>query len=147
MALNRKQTALGAILGLSLLCVVAYVTLREQPQTKRIIAPTWARVGFTGSMVPTFLGGERYLIESAPFQDVREGDVIVIWWEVKALNVVHRVISIKRDGQGRATAFVTKGDANQVRDPYLCTPDNYVGRAVWPPKSEDQANGSVLHKF
>lgn len=143
MALNRKQTALGAVLGLSFVCLVAYVTMREQPETKRAVAPTWARVGFTGSMIPTFQGGERYLIEAAPFQDITEGDVIVIWWEAKARNVVHRVISIKRDGQGRNLAFVTRGDANQVRDPYLCTPENYVGRAVMSTKSESSANGGI----
>jgi len=147
MALNRKQTALGAILGLSFVSIVAYVSLREQPDTKRIVAPSWAQAGFTGSMVPTFQGGERYLIAATPFQDVKEGDVIVIWWEAQAKNVVHRVISIKRDGDGRATAFVTKGDANAIRDPYLCTPENYVGRAVWPSKSEESPNGGVLLRF
>lgn len=143
MALKRKQTALGAILGLSFVGIVAYVTLREEPGNQRAVAPTWARAGFTGSMIPTFQGGERYLIEAAPFDDIREGDVIVIWWKGKGLNVVHRVISIKRDANGRNQAFITKGDANLVRDPYLCTPENYVGRAVLPPKSPNPANGGL----
>lgn len=147
MALNRKQTALGAVLGLSFVCLVAYVTMREQPETKRAVAPTWARVGFTGSMVPTFMGGERYLIEAAPFEAIREGDVIVVWWPAKGLNVVHRAISIKRAANGQAVAIVTKGDANQVRDPYLCTPENYVGRAVWPPNSGDSPNGGLPLRF
>lgn len=147
MALKRTQSALGAILGLSLLCVVAYVTLKDQSENRRIVAPSWARAAFTGSMRPTLMGGERYLIEAAPFEAIREGDVIVVWWQARALNVVHRVISIKRDGQGRNQALVTKGDANQVRDPYLCTPENYVGRAILPPKSPNPANGGLSPAF
>jgi signal peptidase I len=147
MALNRTQTALGAVLGLSLVCIVAYVTLREQPDTKRIVAPTWARAGFTGSMVPTFRGGERYLIEPAPFQAIRKGDIIVVWWEARSLNVVHRAIDIKRDDKGQTVAIATKGDANQVRDPYLCTESNYVGRAVWPPNGADLSNGVLSPAF
>jgi len=147
MALNRKQTALGAILGLSFLCVMACVKLKEQPETKRIVAPTWARAGFTGSMIPTFQGGERYWLEAAPFQAIQEGDIIVVWWPAKGLNVVHRAIAIRRDAKGHTEAIITKGDANMQRDPYLCTPDNYVGRAIWPPKSENQPNGGVSIRF
>lgn len=84
----------------------------------------------TGSMRPTLQGGEQYFLAEWDFQKVQVGDIIVVWWEGRGLNVIHRVIARKMDGD-RVVGLVTKGDANPERDRVICTPENFVGRAIF----------------
>ena len=104
-----------------------------QPTT-RGHAPGYGIVSFTGSMKPTFQGGEIFGIAKWPFEDVQVGEIIVVWWEGLQINVVHRVIAIRHDRDGKVVGLVTKGDANMSRDHVICTKENFVGLVIWPPQ-------------
>lgn len=115
---------------LVLLLVLAGCSKLETP--KRAVAPTTAVVGNTGSMRPTLQGGEIYFLAEWEFEKLQVGDIIVVWWEGRGLNVIHRIIAVRRSGD-RIDGYVTKGDANPERDPVLCTRENFVGKAIFDP--------------
>lgn len=92
---------------------------------ERIVAPADTTVKNTGSMEPTFTGGERIHIAPINIRDVREGDIVVTYWEGRELNTMHRVIGIRN--VGGTIGLVTKGDANLERDPHITTAAELVG--------------------
>lgn len=88
----------------------------------RIIAPTTSLVGDTGSMFPLLRGGDAVQIVRCPFQSIQPGQVVVVWWPSRRINVIHRVIAIRPGG-----ALVTKGDANIDRDAHITTEADFCG--------------------
>lgn len=83
-------------------------------------APFLTVIGKTGSMRPTFQGGELRTVEPAKIGDLKVGDIIVWRWVAKQLNVIHRVWKVGRAGNGR-TYVITKGDNNWYPDPVSVT--------------------------
>tara|TARA_R110000868_G_scaffold40556_1_gene139829 strand:- start:1036 stop:1419 length:384 start_codon:yes stop_codon:yes gene_type:complete len=94
----------------------------------RIVAPYNTTVGFTGSMKPAYLGGEKIRIVPADFDSLQVGDDIVAYWESRRLNVFHRILSIRDTDFGRG--YVTKGLNNTLRDAHIVTKDNFVGKVI-----------------
>lgn len=78
-------------------------------------------------MRPAIMGGEPLLVTACDIADVRRGDLIVSWWAAKEMNVLHRVIDVRRTSTG--IGLVTKGDANPERDSFITTADSFVGCA------------------
>lgn len=73
------------------------------------------------SMEPTIKKGDLLLIENVEFQDIGEGDVISFVNSSRTKRCTHRVVKVDSENK----AFVTKGDNNNVNDPYE-TPFEYV---------------------
>ncbi len=79
-------------------------------------------VVLSGSMEPKIETGSLSLIYTkAKYEDVDVNDVIAFKMNDKTL-VTHRVVEITETG------FVTKGDANSVRDEGFVTKDKFVGK-------------------
>lgn len=96
------------------------------PADKRIVAPVFLTVGFTGSMEPTLRGGEKLFVWKCPFDKVQPGKTLVItWWEGSAQNVVHLAFKWRVEGE----VLITKGLANMAPDVHLTTKENFCGCA------------------
>lgn len=78
------------------------------------------------SMKGTFKPGDRLSIEKIPFNQIRQGDLIIFRKTIngQAEFVVHRVHAIETDG------LVTRGDNLRGKDCGLVTADNLIGRVV-----------------
>ena len=82
------------------------------------------------SMRPGIEGGSvRFLNRDVPFEEVRIGDLIA-WWSRRLHRlIVHRVVDVRRSGDGRRYV-ITKGDANPAPDAERTTVADYVGIVV-----------------
>ena len=76
----------------------------------------------TGSMRPLFDEHAILLVEAAPFEDLKIGDIVLFDDARRGITIVHRIIQQKGDG------FWTKGDHNGRMDDILVTRKNYQGR-------------------
>lgn len=84
--------------------------------------PTWIIVGNTGSMRPTFVGGELREVQRKQFADLAAGDIVLTYFSGEYH--IHRLLS-RRNGR-----WTTKGDASAVPDPHTMTADGYGGCVV-----------------
>jgi signal peptidase I len=73
-----------------------------------------------GSMAPTILPGDLIVITRPPDR-IEPGMILTL--EVDDAVVTHRVVEVRRDG-----TFVTKGDANDVRDDFSANSVRVVGQ-------------------
>jgi signal peptidase len=94
-----------------------------------VLAPSlagWERYAITsGSMTGTYDTGSLVFAEVVPVGELKTGDVITYTPPPGAGPdhlVTHRIVSIKRDERG--PVFGTKGDANEVVDPWTFRLDN-----------------------
>ena len=79
----------------------------------------------SGSMEPSIKTGSVALIETnlTDFNDIEKGDIIT--FDIGGSLVTHRAVDITEDG------IVTKGDANNAKDPWTVTDDNYYGKELF----------------
>lgn len=85
----------------------------------------------TGSMEPAIPTNSIILIHKTEPAEVKVGDVISFYSSDPALRGsvnTHRVIEIEKDND--RTVYVTKGDANAVKDEYLPTDLDLIGVVV-----------------
>ncbi len=72
----------------------------------------------SGSMRPTFDPGDVIVVRPVPLEQLKVGDAITYNVPVDDQHVVtHRIVEITRDGSPNPVV-VTKGDANDARDPW-----------------------------
>lgn len=83
-----------------------------------VVAP----VSATGSMRPFFGDNALLLLEAAPYNDLRVGDVVTYWDEDRQITVVHRLV--RRQGD----EFWARGDHNPNMDRIFVTRKNYRRR-------------------
>lgn len=81
--------------------------------------PNVVVIGYTGSMRPTFTGGEIRPVIPTPYESLEAGEVVLHYFDNgwKA----HRLVSLSL---GR---WKTRGDATNVPDPHLMTERTYGG--------------------
>lgn len=92
----------------------------------------------TGSMDPTITAGS--LVYVAQTGDYQPGDVITYTHD--GVTVTHRIVEEKNGG------YVTKGDANDQRDPYLVERSNVHGKAIlWLPYYGTFLKSALAHSF
>ena len=79
----------------------------------------------SGSMEPSIKTGSVAIIETnlTDFKDIKEGDIITL--DIGGSFVTHRAVDITEDG------VYTKGDANNAKDPWIVTNDNYYGKELF----------------
>lgn len=76
------------------------------------------------SMNPVLLFGDTVLIRS-DIGDIRIGDIIS--FKANSMIITHRVVKIQ---EGSTLIFQTKGDANNVLDPWDITADQVLGKVI-----------------
>lgn len=107
-----------AVTVATILCILAAAVF-VVPKTVGIV-PYIVR---SGSMEPEIKTGAIAFI-NVRYQDVEKGDIVTYRMGGQAgkeMFVTHRVIGLEDGG------YVTKGDANDVRDPYLVREEQIVG--------------------
>lgn len=93
---------------------------------------TCASVANTNSMLPTFDSNAVLLLESVPFNRLREGDLVT--YRSDLLLVVHRLNALTKRG------WEIVGDGNARQDSARVTPDNFDRRVcgiIYGIKAED----------
>ncbi len=86
----------------------------------------------TGSMVPTYDVDTMILVQETDPSQIREGDVISFYSSDPMLDGAvntHRVVRIEKDGD--QYVYTTKGDGNNVEDPYDVKSEYLVGKVIW----------------
>lgn len=78
----------------------------------------------SGSMEPNIRTGSVVYISEAPFEEIREGDVITFRLKESNVQVTHRVVG--RNDKKRF--FMTKGDANEQPDGPVTPYENVQGK-------------------
>ena len=79
----------------------------------------------SGSMEPTIPTGSLCIVNiRVPYEEIREGDVIVYLRKSDGLRIIHRVIAVTDEG------LVTKGDHNQIADGLSTTAENFYGKSL-----------------
>ena len=83
----------------------------------------------SGSMAPAFDTGSMVFVKPVEPEEIKEGDVITFRGSGdSSFLTTHRVMEII--GTRQDLEFITKGDANDVNDPYPVPGDNLVGRVA-----------------
>jgi signal peptidase len=85
------------------------------------IADLHVQTVLTGSMRPTVSPGDLAITQGVPVSSLRAGDVIVFTPPAETQFVLHRIAS--REGD----VITTKGDANNVADPWRVTLQGATG--------------------
>jgi len=83
----------------------------------------------TGSMIPTVYPGDLVIVARTQGADIRTGDIIEYRSYSSQINIVHRVIEIRGEGQQRY--FITKGDNNDSADSDPVPVQNVHGKVVF----------------
>ncbi|MBU1015030.1 signal peptidase I [Patescibacteria group bacterium] len=70
-----------------------------------------------GSMEPILRPGDLILTKPTEVKHIDRGDIIVFWSESKDGNIVHRVVDVRQNLEGKEGPwFQTKGDAVRIPD-------------------------------
>lgn len=85
-------------------------------------------VVLSGSMEPAISTGDVIVVDGVEPGAVETGDVITFRRQGERVPTTHRVIEVVGSDDGRA--FVTKGDANEERDPQPVPAESVVGRVA-----------------
>ncbi len=83
-----------------------------------------SRVAATGSMKPYFDENSMLLLEAAPFESLKIGDVVTYFHPDLKIVVAHRLV------EKRGEKFWSRGDHNPGMDNVYVTRDNYQRRLV-----------------
>ena len=86
----------------------------------------------TGSMAPTYDVDTMILVQETDPSQIKEGDVISFYSSDPMLDGAvntHRVVRIEKDGG--QYVYTTKGDGNNVEDPYDVKSEYLVGKVIW----------------
>lgn len=78
----------------------------------------------TNSMNPIFYRGDAVMIEYKKPNEVELGDILA--YEHKGIIITHRIVEITEDN-GKLY-FATKGDANEIADPYITPQEDVIGK-------------------
>ena len=114
--------------AVAVLCVVLMTKPGKAPS---VLGYTVLRVT-TGSMAPTYEVDTLIVVKKTDPAEIREGDVISFYSSDPMLDGAvntHRVVRIEKDGG--QYVYTTKGDGNNVEDPYDVKSEYLVGKVIW----------------
>ena len=130
---NRLIQFLGnglfALMIIMIIAMVFFVVQSKISGGTPMIAGHHMYIVLSGSMSPAFDTGSVIFVEPMEPEDIREGDIITYrGLGDSSLLTTHRVVGI--EGSGQDLEFITKGDANDVNDPYPVPGENLVGKVA-----------------
>ena len=127
-----KKIIYGIVNFISVVIIAAAIVLLTKPGKPPSIGGfTLLRIT-TGSMVPTYDVDTMILVQETDPSQIREGDVISFYSSDPMLDGAvntHRVVRIEKDGG--QYVYTTKGDGNNVEDPYDVKSEYLVGKVIW----------------
>lgn len=86
----------------------------------------------TGSMAPTYEIDTLLLVQKTEPSSIRKGDVISFYSSDPVLDGAvntHRVTEIQKNGE--QYVYTTRGDGNNIEDPYPVESGQLVGKVIW----------------
>ncbi len=83
------------------------------------------------SMEPSIRLGEVVALKKVDPQTIEAGTVIGFQPPGVDTPVVHRVVKVVLDEQGRRVGFITKGDNVEDEDPWIVSPNDVLGKVVF----------------
>lgn len=95
------------------LSVFTFIKSKKNPNEVPAIGPYKFMSVLSGSMSPTFNVYDMIVDKRVKPENLKKGDIITFWADSRTL-VTHRITDIKI--QNGKTAYMTKGDANNVED-------------------------------
>jgi signal peptidase len=130
---NRLIQFLGnglfALMIIMIIAMVFFVVQGKITGGPPMIAGHHMYIVLSGSMSPAFDTGSVIFVEPMEPEDIREGDIITYrGLGDSRLLTTHRVVGI--EGSGQDLEFITRGDANDVNDPYPIPGENLVGKVT-----------------
>lgn len=128
--LNKCVNLVSVLLIVGAAFILMTVVMTKPGQVPDVAGYSILRV-LTGSMEPEIPTNSIILIRKSNPSDVRVGDVISFYSADPALRGsvnTHRVIEIEQENQ--RTVFVTKGDANMIKDEYPPTDLDLIGIVI-----------------
>ncbi len=132
-----KKFVYGIINTISVLIIAAaifvliMVLLTKPGKAPSIVGFTLFRIT-TGSMAPTYEIDSMIVVKETEPSEIQEGDVISFYSSDPALDGAvntHRVVEIEQDGD--QYIYTTKGDGNNVADPYKVKSEYLIGKVIW----------------
>ena len=94
------------------------------------------------SMYPTLKKGDLVIIKGASedelIKDFKNAKTymdrpIIVFYSPSGKRIIHRIYSLKYDGNGNFLGFITKGDNNPTPDPYLVNTNKIIGKVIFGP--------------
>ncbi|HHD2753339.1 TPA: signal peptidase I [Clostridium perfringens] len=82
----------------------------------------------TGSMSPTIKPGSLVVVKEVSPNEIKENDIITFKSDITNNITTHRAIEVNNNGN---ITFVTKGDANNSKDPAILTENNIIGKVMF----------------
>lgn len=123
------SNGLFALVIITVITMVFFVVQSKISGGPPKIAGHHMYIVLSGSMSPAFDTGSVIFVEPMEPEDIREGDIITYrGLGDSSLLTTHRVMGI--EGSGQDLEFITKGDANDVNDPYPIPGENLVGKVT-----------------
>jgi len=116
----RKGVKIVAVLAL--LGAVAILIVNAFPG---LVGAEYSFTVMSGSMEPTIPIGSVVFVQDVSAADIEEGDVITFSKGRGTIPTTHRVVEVHRSEN--SVRFVTKGDANENRDPEPVYRSDLVG--------------------
>jgi signal peptidase len=119
------------LVGLTLVGGLLVATILAVPSA---VGAEASYVVLSDSMSPSIEAGDVVVVRSAPADAIDENDVITFTdadnpdTTERTDRITHRVVEVRQGDDG--PLFVTKGDANEDRDPQPVPPERVVG-VVW----------------
>ncbi len=123
------SNGLFALVIITVITMVFFVVQSKISGGPPMIAGHHMYIVLSGSMSPAFDTGSVIFVEPMEPEDIREGDIITYrGLGDSSLLTTHRVVGL--EGSGQDLEFITKGDANDVNDPYPIPGENLVGKVT-----------------
>lgn len=131
---------------IAMLIIISFVArvVAEKNGTRPNLFGITPTIVVSGSMLPEIQINSLNLIKSGDIEDVKIGDIIVYWSDVKRANILHRAIE-KTTTEDGELAFITKGDANDLPDSIYVTENNFVGTVIYTANWTSSFLGNVLY--
>ena len=116
-----------AVLLLAVAAMVFFIVRSKVEGTPPMVAGHYMFIVLSGSMEPEFSTGSMVFVKPAEPEEIRVNDIVTFRGFAGSSELTtHRVVEIRKDEQ-EGLLFITKGDANDVRDPDPIAAKNIVG--------------------
>lgn len=118
---------IGFVIFMTIMLVLIFITAQSKYTGKEpSLLGHRIYIVNSGSMSPTLKVDSLIIVKEIKPEEVKVEDIITYYGHDKSSRVTHRVVEVQNKGE----SFITKGDANEVKDPLPLEDDKLIGRVV-----------------